>query len=386
MSSPTAHALLSASSSHRWLECTAAPRFEAQFEAQETSVYAEEGTLAHEVCEITGKSRFKLIGSDEYNTAMDKAESNPLFKLEMIRTAEIYADYLSDKATGMGADPSVLFEQRVDFSEYVPDGFGTCDCVIISGDRMHIADYKHGKGVAVEAKGNPQMRLYALGALEMFGALYDIKTVSMGICQPRLHEDVEEDEISAEDLVKWGLEYVKPRARKAYDGAGDFSAGSHCRFCRGRALCRARAEAATHFEANSRTPFEKLTDGELSDLIKRAEWLKSWYDDLTDYALNAMICGKKIDGYKLVEGRSVRTFDDYDAALDDIEKAGWEQEMLYTRKPKTLTELESMIGKKRFAEIVGRHIVKPMGKPTLAESSDKRKEYSTAAADFSGIV
>ena len=387
MSSPSAHALLSASSAHRWLECTAAPRFEADFpDDGEVSVYAREGTLAHEICERRGLFEFGKLSADELSSELAKLAEDELYKQEMLRTSDVYVDYLKLKANGFKHTPTVVFEQRVDFSRYVPDGFGTCDCIMIGDDVLHITDYKHGKGVAVSPVGNPQMRLYALGALELFGPIYDIKRVSMAICQPRLHEDVEEDELTVEELIQWGEEFVKPKAIKAYAGNGDYQAGEHCRFCRGRALCRARAEAALSLELDSKTQINRLPDEAVGDLIKRAKWLKDWYEDLTEYALKSMIDGKKIKGYKLVEGRSVRAFDDADAVFSELEKAGWDSAMLYNRKPKTLSELEDMVGKKQFAKLVGNHIVKPAGKPTLAELGDKRKEYSSAAVDFKDVI
>jgi len=382
---PTSHALLSASAAHRWLECTAAPRFESQFPEGEVSVYAVEGTVAHEVCELEGRIAFNDIDSITYMSRLSKLYDRKYFDPEMSVTARAYVDYLKEKALGFKDEPSVFFETRVDLSKYIPEGFGTCDCIMVGGDRLHITDYKHGKGVAVSAKNNPQMMLYALGALELYAPFYDIKTVSMGICQPRLHADVEEDEMSVEELIMWGENVVKPAARAAYDGVGDFQPGEHCRFCKGRAQCRARAEAANSFMIFKDIPKERLTDSEIGDLLRNAKWLSSWYEDLSDYALKAIMDGKQIDGYKVVEGRSIRAFRDTDEAFEIIRKAGFDDAMLYDRKPKTLAALEKLVGKKKFSEILGDQIVTPAGKPTLADADDRRKEWNSAEADFKGV-
>ena len=238
------HAFLSASSAHRWLNCTAAPSFEAQF-PKTTSAYADEGTLAHSICEIYAKRKFGVnLDRKKINAELAKLKRAEYYDPEMLETATTYVEYLVEKAMSFPNSPYVVQEIKVDFSDYVPQGFGTCDCVMIGDGKLHITDYKHGKGVKVEAVGNPQMRLYALGALKHFGAIFGdtIKTVSMGICQPRISEYPSEEEMTVEELRAWG-ESIKPLADAAYNGKGEYHSGAWCKFCRGKAQCKARAEA-----------------------------------------------------------------------------------------------------------------------------------------------
>lgn len=402
MPTPNIHALLSASSAHRWLACTAAPHFEENF-PDGTSTYAEEGTLAHAICELYARKKFTIMTTRKFNAELKKLQAQPLYQEEMLRTAEAYVEYLTEKAMSYTATPHVAMEVRVDLTDYIPDGFGTCDCIMVGGDTLHITDYKHGKGVPVSAVENPQMRLYALGALRLYSAVYgdQIKKVSMGICQPRLSEDASEDALTAEELLAWG-ERIKPIAKEAYDGPGTFCPGDHCRFCKGKAQCRARAahfagfsdytgiEIAGRLDEDTRT--DRIADGtpilsnaDVADLLVKAEGLAAWYKDLQDYAASALLAGDEIPGFKLVEGRSNRTFTDVDEAIQALLNAGYEEAMIYDRKPKTLTELEKMLGKKAFAELLSGYVTKPKGKPTLAPASDKREAYNPGAAEFEGV-
>lgn len=389
MATPMTHALCSASSSERWLNCTAAPRYEANFPAG-TSAYAEEGRLAHSICEISAQLAFEKITKRKYNADLKKLKADPLFSEEMLRTAEVYVQHLVEKSMTYDAAPYVAQEVRVDFSDYVPEGFGTCDCIMIGGNTLNITDYKHGKGVEVSAINNSQMRLYALGAVKKYAMLYAVKTVSMAIIQPRITDVVSEETISIDDLLAWG-ENIKPLAMKAYSGMGDFNPGSWCRFCRGRAQCSARAENYTALEdfkelAGTTIP-GSLTDAQIADLLVRGADLVSWYEDIKDYARDALLAGKEIPGWKVVAGKSDRVFTDAEAALQVIRDAGFtEEQVMKPQEPKTLSQLEKVVGKKRFAELAGKFITKPLGKPTLAPSSDKRDPYSAAAADFAEVA
>lgn len=407
MSTPIKHALLSASSAHRWLACTASPHFEENFPSG-TSSYAEEGTLAHAICELYAQKYFTAMTKRKFNSELKKLRELPHYSEEMLQTAQAYVDYLKCKALEYQTKPYVTQEVRVDFSDYVPDGFGTCDCVMIGGDTLHITDYKHGKGVAVSAMNNPQMRLYALGALKMFEPVFgdSIKTVSMGICQPRLSNEPNEEVMSTESLIAWG-EKIKPIAEEAYNGPGAFHPGEHCRFCRGRAQCRARAEYNTAFEdfkdcaIAGKSDFESqriapearkilglppmLSDEEVADLLIRAEGLVQWYADLKEYATQALLGGKEIPGWKLVAGKSNRTFKSVEEAFKKVTDAGYDEALLYEKKPITLTGVEKLLGKNDFDRILASCVIKPLGKPTLVPLSDKREPYSSAAADFSGV-
>ena len=407
MPTPTEHALLSASSAHRWLACTAAPRFEEQF-PNGTSDYAEEGSLAHSICELYARKHFTVMTNRKFNSELKKLQAKPHYSDEMLKTAEKYVDYLREKAMSYPTTPYVTFEVKVDFSDYVPEGFGTCDCVMIGGDTLHITDYKHGKGVEVSAEENPQMRLYALGALKMFAPVFgdSIKKVSMGICQPRITDDESEDGMTVEELREWG-ESIKPRAKEAYDGPGTFCPGEHCRFCKGKAQCRARADQNTAFEDFKDFAIEgkaapelqalspetraviglppMLSDAEIGELLVRAEGLVQWYKDLWEYATQNILNGKEIPGWKVVAGKSNRAFKDVEEAFSKVIEAGYDEALLYERKPITLTGVESLLGKAKFETLLKDCVHKPLGKPTLVPLSDKREPYSTAAADFAGV-
>lgn len=387
MPTPEKHALLSASAAHRWLNCTAAPRFEAQF-PETTSEYAEEGRLAHAICELKVLKHFTLqIKPRAYTAKLNKLKADPRYNTEMDRTSDLYVEHLAERAMQYAAKPSVAAEVRVDFGDYVPDGFGTCDCIMVGGDTLSIVDYKHGQGVLVSAKDNPQMRLYALGALKRYAPVFGstIKYISMTIDQPRIQSEVSNENITVDELRAWG-ESIKPVAQEAYSGKGKFCAGEWCQFCRARATCRARAEQHTALEDFKGIKSEQLTDAETGDLLVRGANLVKWYKNLEEYALTALLNGKPIPGWKAVAGRSVRTFSDQDAAIAAVIAAGYDESLVYDRKPKTLTELEKLMGKTEFADKLGSFVVKPLGKPTLVPESDKREPYSAAAADFVGVA
>lgn len=398
MPTPEKHALLSASSASRWLKCTAAPRFEEQF-PEKTSEYAEEGRLAHAICELKVIKKFTTqITPRTYTTRLNKLKKEPYYADEMDKTSDLYVEHLTEKAMTYDSKPYVAVEVQVDFAEYVPEGFGTCDCIMIGSDTLNITDYKHGKGVPVSAEGNAQMRLYALGALKRYAAIFGntIKRVCMTIDQPRIQDEPSTETITVEDLRAWG-ESIKPAAAKAYMGLGEFCPGEHCRFCRGKAQCKARADINTALEEfkdcvpqNGEKPplFGQgvLTDEEIGDLLIRGKELVAWYKDLEEYALNALLNGGTIPGWKAVAGRSNRTFTDTDAAIAAVIAAGYDEALVYERKPKTLTELEKLMGKTEFAAKVGEFVVKPLGKPTLAPITDKREPYSPAAADFAEVA
>lgn len=398
MPTPEKHALLSASSASRWLHCTAAPRFEEQF-PEKTSEYAEEGRLAHAICELKVIKKFTTqLTPRTYTTRLNKLKKDPLYTDEMDKTSDLYVEHLTEKAMTYNSTPYVAVEVQVDFADYVPEGFGTCDCIMIGGDTLNITDYKHGKGVPVSAEGNAQMRLYALGALKRYASIYGntIKKVCMTIDQPRIQDEPSTETITVEELRAWG-ESIKPAAAKAYMGLGEFCPGEHCRFCRGKAQCKARAAINTALEEfkdcvpqNGEKPplFGQgvLTDEEIGDLLIRGKELVAWYKDLEEYALNALLNGGTIPGWKAVAGRSNRTFTDTDAAIAAVIAAGYDEALVYERKPKTLTELEKLMGKAEFTAKLGAYVVKPLGKPTLAPMTDKREPYSPAAADFAEVA
>ena len=392
---PEKHALLSASSASRWLVCTAAPRFEEDL-PEIDSTYAEEGRLAHAIAEIKVLKKFTAMTGRAYTTRLNNLKKDTLYDQEMDKTTDLYIEHLTEQAMLYDSSPTVAAEVKVDFGEYVPEGYGTCDCVMIGGDTLSITDYKHGKGVPVSAVGNPQMRLYALGALKRYAPVFGdtIKQVRMTIDQPRL-DSYTSDIITVEELRTWG-ESIKPIAQKAFSGLGEFVPGEHCRFCRGKAQCRARANVNTALEdfkdcvlpgkPASDELTRALTDAEIGDLLIRGQQLVQWYKDLEEYATKALLDGKPIEGWKLVAGRSNRTFTDQDAAIKAVIAAGYDEALVYDRKPKTLSELEKLMGKAEFAEKIGSYVIKPLGKPTLAPATDKREAYNPAAADFAGVA
>ena len=382
--SPGAHALLSASSAHRWLACPGSVMLEQQY-PDEGSPYAAEGTLAHELAELKARKAFvEPMGPQKYAAAKRKLKASELWADEMDACTDIYLEVLKDTVARYDAPPHVVHigvEQRVDFSRWVPEGFGTADCIIIGGTELCIIDYKHGKGVKVEAQDNPQLMLYALGAYDQYRLLTDIQTVRMTIVQPRL-DSVSTATIGVADLLDWADAVVKPKAAQAARGEGGYKAGDHCRFCKARQQCRARA---VHYLQQEPKDKELLTAAEIGAILVQAQGLKAWVSDLEEYALSQALAGEEVPGWKAVEGRSVRAFTDQDAAFDALIKQGVAESLLYERKPITLSTAEKLVGKARFAEVCGPWISKPQGKPTLVPATDKRPAITnqiTAAEAF----
>lgn len=382
MTAPAEHALLSASAASRWMHCTPAPRLEETL-PESTSTYAEEGRVAHDLADLKILKLFLKLTTKAYNKLLKDIQANSLYQDEMTKHTDIYADYVSQIVHSYAAPPYIATEKRLDYSTYVPEGFGTGDCIVIGGSTLHVIDFKYGKGVPVSAERNPQMMLYALGAISAYSLLYSIDTVKMAIVQPRL-DTISEWECSAEELIKWGTEVVKPLAETAFAGQGEFAPGEHCRFCRAKALCRARTEAHTALEDFKPMLPPLISHEEVGQLLARARDLAKWVSDLEDYALKACLQGETIPGWKAVEGRSTRRFIDHDAAFTVLKTSGIEEAMLYERKPITLAATETLLGKARFKELLGAMVSTPPGKPALALETDKRAPITrqTAADDF----
>jgi hypothetical protein len=303
----------------------------------------------------------------------------------MLKYTDDYVDYISGVVHGYEATPYMAIEKKLDYSSYVPGGFGTGDCIIIGGNTMHVIDLKYGKGVPVSAIDNPQMMLYALGAYSAYSILYQIETVRLVIAQPRL-DNISEWEIAMDDLLYWAANTVMGAAEKAFKGEGDFVPGDHCRFCRAKALCRARSEFNTAIEENYPVKPPLITNAEVGQILERARDLAKWVKDLEEYALAECLAGNEIPGWKVVEGRSVRQFTDADAAFKVLTDAGYEEAVLYERKPITLSATEKLVGKKKFGEMLAQYVDKPPGKPTLVVESDKREPITrpSATEDFGG--
>lgn len=369
----TGHALLSPSSAHRWLHCTRAPRFEAQF-PDSAGAAAAEGTLAHALGELKVRHQAaKTLTRADYQTAAAKLREHPLYTAEMERCTDAYADFVDETALGYPARPYIAVEQSLPLDDWIVEGAGTGDCIILGGGQLDIIDLKYGKGVPVSAEGNPQMRLYALGALKRYGQIFRIDAVRMTIFQPRL-ESVTSETLSREALEDWG-ERCKTVARTAYAGEGEFTPGDWCRFCRGKGACRAYAGKVLAV-GRLKSPPEGMTPEELSRALTEGAALSQWYDGVKEYALSLTLGGTEIPGWKAVEGRSIRKFRDPEKALDALRAAGYEEALLYDRKPKTLAQLESLTGKKAFEAILGPLVVRPQGAPALVPASDKREPYA----------
>lgn len=372
---PSDHALLSASGAHRWLNCTPSARLESD-EPESTSAAAEQGTAAHALAEHKLRRALKQRSKRPVSTWIDD---------EMETLTDDYVAYVQEHislARETCGDPQVLIEQRLDFSHVVPGGFGTGDCVIIAEPTLQIIDLKYGQGVLVEAERNPQLMLYALGALHTFGDLYDIERVAVTIYQPR-RGNVDTWEISVTELEHWAEAEVKPKAELAAAGEGEFCPGSWCQFCKIAPTCRARAEANLALARLEFAPPAKLSDSEIADVLARIPQLKTWAADVEAYALSqAVNQGVVFEGFKLVAGRSIRKYTSETDVAAAAEAAGYRD--IWDRKLITLTAMERLMGKPAFNEILGDLVAKPAGKPTLVPASDKRPalDLVSAATDF----
>lgn len=372
---PSDHALLSASGAHRWLNCTPSARLESD-EPESTSAAAEQGTAAHALAEHKLCRALKQRSKRPVSTWIDD---------EMETLTDDYVAYVQEHislARETCGDPQVLIEQRLDFSHVVPGGFGTGDCVIIAEPTLQIIDLKYGQGVLVEAERNPQLMLYALGALHTFGDLYDIERVAVTIYQPR-RGNVDTWEISVTELEHWAEAEVKPKAELAAAGEGEFCPGSWCQFCKIAPTCRARAEANLALARLEFAPPAELSDSEIADVLARIPQLKTWAADVEAYALSqAVNQGVVFEGFKLVAGRSIRKYTSETDVAAAAEAAGYRD--IWDRKLITLTAMERLMGKPAFNEILGDLVTKPAGKPTLVLASDKRPalDLVSAATDF----
>ena len=373
------HAILSASSSHRWLHCLPSARLELEFENTNGEA-AKEGTAAHALSEHKLKKALRI---------RSKRPTSEYDSDEMEESTDAYVDFIMEQvelARKSCTDPIILIEQRIDFSCYVPDGFGTGDCVIISDDRLHIVDFKYGMGVLVDAEDNPQMKLYALGALEIYDSLYDIKEISTTIFQPR-RENVSTWTVPVEELKAWAEEELKPKAAKPYQGEGEYMPGQWCTFCRASTRCRARADENLKLAQMEFKMPPLLTDSEIEKVLTILPDLTKWANEITAYATDAAVNhGKEWHGFKVVEGRSVRKYKDENAVAEKAVISGYKD--IYRKSLIPMTEMQKLMGKTKFEEILGNLIYKPPGKPTLVPNSDKRLAMNVADAknEFNEIM
>lgn len=372
------HAYLAASASERWLKCPPSAKLCAQ-EEDRGSPYAQQGTDAHELAAYLAE---KALG----RSSRDPTEDLTYYDAEMQEAAEGYAAFVMEQvaeAKKLCADPLVCIEQTLDFSKWVEHGFGTGDCVIVADDLLHIVDLKYGLGVLVTASGedgsgNSQLKCYALGALDTFGDLYDIRRIRLSIYQPR-RDNVDTFELSKEDLLKWADEVLAPIARLAYEGKGDFTAGEHCQFCKVKASCRKRAEYSMELAKYDFAKAPTLDAEEIAAILPQIDSLVSWAEDIKSYALEQAMSGVHYPGFKVVEGRSNRKYIDEAAVAKVVSDAGYDP---YEKKLLGITAMQRQLGKKRFEELLTGLVVKPQGKPVLAPNTDTRPEFNTAANDF----
>ena len=374
--SERAHSLLSASSAHIWINCPPSARLGEQFPDRPTDAAAE-GTLAHELAELRLRNYFQTVdfGKAKYTRAVNKLKKEDKWNEEMLEYTEEYLDYVKALALGFENRPSVAIEKQVDLSAYVPEGFGTADCVMIGGGTLHVIDFKYGKGVPVSAEGNPQLALYALGAYEAYKILYPVERVELHIVQPRVKDGISSWGCSIGELLAYG-NYVRERAELAFKGEGDFGPGeSTCRFCRARARCTARSEHNVRLafspEYGKLPPL--ISNEEVGELLKQGAGVDKWLSDLKELALKECLAGNSIPGWKAVEGRGSREWKDLDTAFAKLESDGIDGAVLWNRVPLTVAQAEKTIGKKRFGELSkGIVLVKP-GKPALADETDRRR-------------
>ena len=373
---PRDHAFLSASSSHRWLNCPPSARLCEHYE-DKVSNFAIEGTNAHTLCEYYLKRELGI-------EAENPIENLSYYNEEMDECARFYVATIMDivnELKALGKHVSVLIEQRLDYSRFVAEGFGTGDCLIIADDEMHVIDYKHGKGVLVEADHNTQMQLYALGALEMFDSNDEIKTVHMTIFQPR-RGNIATFTLEKDELYSWAEEVLKPTADLAWRGEGEYNCGEWCQFCKAKADCRKRAESNLELAKYDFREPPLLTDEEMAEVLAKVDPLVSWVNDVKAYAFNKAMEGKTWTGYKLVAARSTRKYADEKAVATAVINAGFDP---YEKKLLTITEMQKLLGKEKFDEVLGGLIVRPQGKPTLVPESDSRPAITNAKNEFTEI-
>lgn len=367
---PEQHAVLSASSSKMWMSCPPSAQLNAAAN-DAPSEYAKQGTAAH----LWAETKVKRILGQNIKDPTDGAE---YYDAEMAECTDSYAQYVSEqieKAKQRCSDPIVLVEQRVDFSRWVPDAYGTADLVIVSDDVLSITDLKYGVGVPVDAENNSQMMCYALGALELFDGIYDIGNISMTIFQPR-RENISVYEISKAELLEWADTKLAPAADLASKGEGEFRAGEHCRFCKVKATCRKRAEYNLELAQYDFKMPDILEDAEIEMILSKVDDLVSWTSDIKEYALMQAVNGKQWNDWKVVEGRSNRKYTDEVLVAATVKNAGFDP---YEHKILGITAMTKLLGKNKFEDLLGGFIEKPKGKPTLVPMSDKRPALSKAA-------
>ncbi len=389
------HAVISPSAADRWIHCPGSVALTKDLE-DKGSTYAAEGTLAHSICELKLRKYFgiaktgekKPMGPKKYKSELDKLKADPLYQSEMDGYTDVYVDHIKDQSNSFSSAPAVFVEQRVDLSEYIPSGFGSSDCILIHGSDLYVYDFKYGKGVRVEAEATPQMRLYALGAYLMLPGILEDRTGTYDNCTAAASEYLSVG-FAGQPATEWAEKEVKPAAKKAAaDGVQEYACGDWSGFCKVKATCRTHADTVVDGVSDfdlMQPPLLSLT--ELGLLLTKCQPLLDYAKAAEEYALSQALSGEKIEGWKLVEGRSRRVWDDQEKAFADLKTAGLPEEMLWHREPYTLAQIEKQMGKKDFEEAVGNHVIRQQGKPALVSENDSRPEYvvKNAEEDFKEI-
>ena len=367
-----AHAKLSASGASRWATCPGSVQMEDGIPDKE-SIYAQEGTLAHEMSELKLKHYLdpKGFGKRKLNAAIKKLKENELYQAEMESYTDTYVDFIKEKALSFPSNPYIEIEKRVDFSRWVDGGFGTCDCVLIHGSTLSIIDLKYGKGVPVSSEQNEQLILYALGAYDAFNLIYNLDKIELNIVQPRIN-NFSTWEMSLTELLLWG-DYFKVQAEKALGGNGELvPSAKACKFCKARDICTARAENNLSLESEIKLKPNEIPKDKLYEYISRGEDIAKWVADLKAYALDMCLKGEDVKGLKAVAGRTSRSWTNQDEAINKLIEGGIDEAIIYDKVPLTLAKLEKALGKQQFTTLVGDMVVTSEGKPTLVFENDKR--------------
>jgi hypothetical protein len=383
--SQRAHALLSASGASRWINCTPSPRLEENF-LNESSPFAEEGTLAHEFAELLLKKQLKIITGKEYTRLAAPHVANKFYSVEMLDEVQKHVDYVKQQfAAAKRRDPHaiILIEEKVDITHLIEEGFGTCDVIIIGNGTLEVIDLKYGKGLRVSAENNPQLKLYGSGALEAYELIHDIDNVRLTINQPRL-DSISSWDINVEDLAQWGQEVVKPKAVEAYAGRGDQVVGDWCHFCKASARCKAQSDNAIKTAKAEFTEIQLLDDAELIEIYKNIPNVSKWFEKVNNYVYGEALAGKQWPEHKLVEGRSNRVWANDNSVTEILYNEGYKEGHVFNYKLKGIGDIEKLVGKKNFDDLLGEVVIKPAGNPSLVHVSDKRPAMgnSQAQSDF----
>ena len=376
---PRKHARLSPSSADRWLHCPGSVALAEQLPPLPSSVYADEGTHAHAVAELKLWRSIGELPPKQYEKELAKLKESEYWCGEVDEATDFYADTVIEHLAAAGADAELMIEQHFSLDKWVPDSFGTSDAVVIGGSTIEVIDLKYGKGVKVSARRNAQLRLYGLGASALFGDLYDFETVRYTIIQPRL-DHVSTEVTPLNELLLWAEEEVVPRATMAVEGTDYLAVGDWCRWCPAKATCRKHAEHSQEIAKNDFKDPSLLTDEEMGDVLERADAVKRWVEDVQRWALEQALAGKQFNGWKLVEGRSIRKYADDIKVAEKLMAAGYKEAMLYERKLYGITAMEKLVGKKKLTETLGDLLIKPAGKPVLVPENDRREAINSTAA------